>query len=76
MPWHAGVPQEFLKHAIPDYLVGTLTSYPLDYQIKKKPQNNNSQHNKSDLVLINQNYNYFFCQIGKSVLFGCVTEFS
>ena len=31
----AGASQEFLKPAIPDYLVGALTSFPLHCQIKK-----------------------------------------
>ena len=34
-PGHAGVPQEFLKHAILDYLVKALTSFPSDCQIEK-----------------------------------------
>ena len=35
MPRHTDVPQEFLKLAIPGYLVGVLTSFPLDCQTKK-----------------------------------------
>ena len=51
---HTGVPQEFLNHAMPGYLVA-LTSFSLDCQIK----NDNSQHNNSHLVFMNQNYAYF-----------------
>ena len=31
-----GVPQEFLKHAVPDYLSRDIDLFPLDCQIKKK----------------------------------------
>ena len=30
-----GVPREFLKHVMPDYLVMALTSFPLDCQRKR-----------------------------------------
>ena len=32
--YSTGVLKEFLKHSIPDYFVRSLTSVPLDYQIK------------------------------------------
>ena len=32
------MPQEFLKHAIPNYLLGALSSFPLGCQIKKLQQ--------------------------------------
>ena len=41
-----GVLQEFLKHAMPTYLVRALTYFPLDCHIK----NDNGQHNSSRLV--------------------------
>ena len=47
-------PQEFLKHAIFDYLVrGT---FPLHCQLK----NDNSQHSNNHPVWMNQKYTFFF----------------
>ena len=56
-----GVPQEFLEHAIPDYL-GAQTSFPLDCQVKK---NDNNQHSNSHLLSMNQNFTYFFVRLAK-----------
>ena len=63
--------QEFLKHAVPDYLVRALTSFPLGCQIKKLQQSTqqwSSTVNESKLYL-------FFCQIGKKYIFWCAAEF-
>ena len=72
MSGHTGVPQEFLKHAKPGYLVRGTDLFPLDCQIK-----NDSQHNNSCLVGMNQNYTYFLVQIGKkyNTSFWCAAEF-
>ena len=50
-----GVLQECLKRTIPDYLVGTLTYFPLNCQVKY----DNSQHKNSCPLWMNQNYTYF-----------------
>ena len=46
VPLHTGVPQEFLKHIIPDYLVRGTDHFFLECQIK----NDNSQYNNSHSV--------------------------
>ena len=50
------VPQEFLKHVITCYLVLSVTSFPLDCQIKK---NDNSQHNSCPVWLNKKLYLFF-----------------
>ena len=64
----AGVPQEFLKHAIPDYLVRGTNLFSLRLSNKKMT---NSQHNNSHLVWINQNYAYLFSVRSAKKLFWC-----
>ena len=51
LPPHTGVPQEFLKHAIPDYLVRSNDLFSLTLSNKK----NYSQHNNRHLELKNDN---------------------
>ena len=65
-----GVLQEFLKYATPDYLVRGTDLFPLDCQIK----NDNSQHNNSCPVWVNQNYTYFLSDWQNNV-FWCAAEF-
>ena len=67
---YTGVPQEFWKHAILDYLVrGT----DLSSLILSNKKNDNSQHNKSCLVWMNQNYTYFFVDWQKNFFLVCHT---
>ena len=58
------------KHAIPKRS-GALTFYPLDCQIKK---NDNSEHNSSCLVWMNQNYIYFLSD-NEKYIFGVLQNF-
>ena len=60
--------QEFLKHAIPDYLVRGTNLFSLRLSNTK---NYTSQHNNSPLVWMNENYTYF-CQISKMYICWCV----
>ena len=52
----AGVPQEFLKHAIPDCLVRGPDLFPSIVKLK----NGNSQHRSSHLVGMNKDYAHLF----------------
>ena len=63
-----GVPQEFLKHAIPSYLVRGTDSIPLRLSNLK---NDNSQHNNSPPVVTNENYTYFLSDQQKIYLLVC-----
>ena len=66
------VPQEILKCAVSNYLDRALTFFPLDCQIK----NDNSAHNNSCLLWMNQNYTYFFVRSAKNLFFGVLQNFS
>ena len=65
--WFAtGVPREFEKHAMPDYLLKSTDLFPWDCHIK----NDNSQH-ISRPVRMNQNYTcFFFSSNQQKVHFG------
>ena len=62
---HTGVPQDFLKHAISDYLVSGTDLSSLRMSNKK---NDNSQHN-SHLLWMNQNHTYFFVRSVKDITY-------
>ena len=64
---HIGVPKEFLKHVLPDYLVRHINPFSLILPNK----NDNSQHNNSYSVWMNQSYTYIFCQLGKLCFLVC-----
>ena len=69
-----GVLQEFLKHAIPDYLVRSTDLFSFRLSNNK---NHSSQHNNSHLAWMNQNYTYSFCQMGQKIyIFVELLDFS
>ena len=53
---HTGVPREFLKHSIPDYLIKGTDLFTFRMSNLK---NDNSQYNNNCLAWINQNHTYF-----------------
>ena len=67
-----GVPQEFLKHAVPDYLVKGTDLFSLRLSnLKKKTAANTTIAigvNESKLHLC-------FCEMGKKHIFWCAAEF-
>ena len=54
---HTGMPQEFLKHAIPDYVV---SGTDLSFRLSNTKKSDNSQHSHCCLVWMNQNYTHLF----------------
>ena len=54
--WRTGVPQGFLKHAVPDYVVRDTDLFSFRFSNFK---NDSNQYN-SHPVWMNQNYTYFF----------------
>ena len=61
-------PREFLKHAIPDYLVRGTDLFSLK---TVKYKNDNSQRNNSHPVWINQNHTYIFDRSAKIYFLVC-----
>ena len=71
MPWHAGVPQGFFKHAIPDYLVMGTDLFSLKLSNKKKMTTANT------ITGVNEPKLYlFFVRSAKNVFFGVSQNFS
>ena len=64
------LPQEFLKHAIPDYLVRGTDLFSLRLSNKKMTTANTT------LTSVNGSKLYLFCQIGKKNFFGVPQDFS
>ena len=65
-----GVPQAFLKHVIPDYLVKGTDLFSLRWSNKKK--NDSSQHNNSYLVWTSQIIPIIFVRSSKNRIYFLV----
>ena len=61
--------QECLQHAIPDYQSVALTSFPLDYQVKKMTTNTIAIHCEESKLHL------FFLLEWKKYIFGDAAEF-
>ena len=67
--WPEAKPQEFLKYAIPDYLVRATDPF---YLTLSNLKNDNSQRHNSCPMLINQNHTFFFLSDWQKIhITGC-----